>query len=89
MWHHPCRNCLGQQLAKINVPTAVAMLTREFHLTLAPQVRANPGRPLVRVMFYWTQCSLHRQSSTSSKLSTAKPVLHLNVLPGNMLCFRA
>ena len=33
-----CRNCLGQQLAKINVPTAVAMLTREFHMTLASQV---------------------------------------------------
>lgn len=37
-----CRNCLGQQLAKINMPTAVAMLTREFHLTLAPQVRVYP-----------------------------------------------
>ena len=36
-----CRNCLGQQLAKINVPTAVAMLTREFHMILAPQVSAE------------------------------------------------
>ena len=36
-----CRNCLGQQLAKINVPTAVAMLAREFHMTPAPQVSAD------------------------------------------------
>ena len=29
---------MGQQLAKINMPTVIAMLVREFHLTLAPQV---------------------------------------------------
>ncbi len=40
-----CRNCLGQQLAKINVPTAVAMLIREFHMTLAPQVYTNTLSP--------------------------------------------
>ena len=34
----PCRVCLGQQLAKINIPTAVAMLLREFHMELAAEV---------------------------------------------------
>ena len=29
---------MGQQLAKINIPTAVAMLLREFHMELAPEV---------------------------------------------------
>ena len=29
---------MGQQLAKINMPTVIAMLVREFHLTIAPQV---------------------------------------------------
>ena len=37
-----CRNCLGQQLAKINIPTAVAMLLREFHMELAPEVSHPP-----------------------------------------------
>ncbi|CAK0787756.1 hypothetical protein CVIRNUC_010978 [Coccomyxa viridis] len=32
------RNCVGQQLAKINIPTVIAMFVREFHLTLAPQM---------------------------------------------------
>ncbi len=34
------RNCLGQQLARMNVPTAVAMFMSEFEFTVAPQVRA-------------------------------------------------
>ena len=29
---------MGQQLAKINMPTVIAMLVRDFHLTVAPQV---------------------------------------------------
>ena len=37
-----CRNCLGQQLAKINIPTAVAMLLREFHMELTPEVGSQP-----------------------------------------------
>ena len=45
----PCRVCLGQQLAKINIPTAVAMLLREFHMELAAEVRLQhpsmPGYP--------------------------------------------
>lgn len=66
-----CRNCLGQQLAKINVPTAVAMLTREFHMTLAPQVSADtrslrlPSKSCERCMIRARQergedSSLHR-----------------------------
>lgn len=35
------RNCLGQQLARMNVPTAVAMFMSEFEFTVAPQVRLN------------------------------------------------
>ncbi len=33
------RNCLGQQLARMNVPTAVAMFVSEFEFTVAPEVR--------------------------------------------------
>jgi hypothetical protein len=33
------RNCLGQQLARMNVPTAVAMFVSNFHLELSPEVR--------------------------------------------------
>ena len=32
------RNCLGQQLARMNVPTAVAMFVSNFHLKLTPEV---------------------------------------------------
>ncbi|KAK9834011.1 hypothetical protein WJX81_002816 [Elliptochloris bilobata] len=32
------RNCVGQQLAMSNVPTAVAMLTAEFKMTLSPEI---------------------------------------------------
>ena len=32
------RNCVGQQLARMNVPTAVAMFVGNFHLQVAPQV---------------------------------------------------
>ncbi|CAL8472312.1 g11855 [Coccomyxa elongata] len=31
------RNCLGQQLARMNVPTAVAMFVSEFEFTVAPE----------------------------------------------------
>ena len=33
------RNCLGQQLARMNVPTAVAMFVGNFHLQLTAEVR--------------------------------------------------
>jgi cytochrome P450 len=36
------RNCLGQQLARMNVPTAVAMFVSNFHLKLTPEVRRKP-----------------------------------------------
>ena len=62
-----CRNCLGQQLAKINVPTAVAMLTREFHLTLAPQVRVHPDCLLwLRTLHCMHAHGSRRQSSLQS-----------------------
>ena len=32
------RNCLGQQLARMNVPTAVAMFVSNFHLKLTSEV---------------------------------------------------
>ena len=32
------RNCLGQQLARMNVPTAVAMFVSNFRLKLTPEV---------------------------------------------------
>ena len=32
------RNCLGQQLARMNVPTAVAMFVSNFKLELTPEV---------------------------------------------------
>jgi cytochrome P450 len=36
------RNCLGQQLARMNVPTAVAMFVSNFHLALTPEVCRMP-----------------------------------------------
>ncbi len=32
------RNCLGQQLARMNVPTAIAMFVANFKLELTPEV---------------------------------------------------
>ncbi len=37
------RNCLGQQLARMNVPTAVAMFVANFHLQLTQEVRCKAG----------------------------------------------
>lgn len=39
------RNCLGQQLARMNVPTAVAMFVAQFDFSLAPEVRPSSWHP--------------------------------------------
>lgn len=32
------RNCVGMQLSKMNIPTAVAMIVSQFKLALSPEV---------------------------------------------------
>ena len=64
---------MGQQLAKLNMPTVIAMLVREFHLTLAPQV-LRISLSHATVAFRLTGCLqsvIERKSPTVCKISPA------------------